>query len=162
MSSGMKASMMNLYVKENDLQNAEKYFTDLKKEDSSFILDDHKLLDYVSLLIKNNRLNTALDILEKTPPNKSVKFCFDLITNCLILEFFFNHNLCRIRGGYSIEMNCWLLLNTVAINVGPTETEKMFSLLTRLKYCNSSNIILGPLVRAHLIRLNLFIDPLMF
>lgn len=75
----MKSSIMYLYIKENDLQNAEKYYLNIKKEDPSFLLDDFKLLDYCSLLIKNNQLITAIDILEKTARKKLAKFYFSLI-----------------------------------------------------------------------------------
>ncbi|XP_077295704.1 leucine-rich pentatricopeptide repeat containing 2 [Arctopsyche grandis] len=132
LSDGMTASVMDLYVKSNDLKNAEKYYHNLLKSQSNFDLDNFKIMDYTTLLVKNNRLQDAINILEKT----AYKI--------------------RMKGGVSLERNCWRLLEAVATTISPTETEKMLSLLSRLGYCKISNILLGPVIRAHLLRSDIY------
>jgi leucine-rich PPR motif-containing protein, mitochondrial len=128
MSDGMKASAVSLYLKCNDLAEAEKYLTDLQKNNPKFDLDEHKIIDYANLLVKNEQLAKAFDVLKaKASAGKP-------------------------RGGNNIVTNCWNLLTSIGAHYGPEKVEESLHLLSKLGFCKYSNILLGPQVRVHLNR----------
>jgi hypothetical protein len=57
-----------------------------------------------------------------------------------------------MKGGESISRNCWRLLSAMAENTDPAQTRNMLQKLAELGYCSVSNVLLGPVVRAHLNR----------
>jgi hypothetical protein len=57
-----------------------------------------------------------------------------------------------VKGGDGVSRNCWRLLSAMAENTDPVQTRSMLQKLAELGYCSVSNVLLGPLVRAHLIR----------
>jgi hypothetical protein len=57
-----------------------------------------------------------------------------------------------VKGGAGVSRNCWRLLNSVAENTDPEQTRSMLQKLAQLGYCSVNNILLGPVIRAHLNR----------
>jgi hypothetical protein len=59
---------------------------------------------------------------------------------------------CVVKGGAGVSRNCWRLLSAMAENTDAEQTRSMLYNLQRLGYCSISNALLGPVIRAHLIR----------
>jgi hypothetical protein len=57
-----------------------------------------------------------------------------------------------VKGGAGVSHNCWRLLNAMAENTDAEQTRFMLHKLQQLGYCSISNALLGPVIRAHLIR----------
>ncbi|XP_067001344.2 leucine-rich PPR motif-containing protein, mitochondrial [Anabrus simplex] len=127
-SAGMQASLFDLHVKLGQVDDAELTLMELLKTAPGFSLDDFKILDFATLLVANNKYRGAIAILEKQAGFKGVK------------------------GGPTVVRNCWRLLQAVAEKGEPQKVKHMLGLLVTLGYCSISNILLGPVVRAHLIQ----------
>jgi hypothetical protein len=57
-----------------------------------------------------------------------------------------------VKGGAGVSRNCWRLLNAMAENTDPEQTRSMLQKLEKLGYCSINNVLLGPIIRAHLNR----------
>ncbi|XP_023244376.1 leucine-rich PPR motif-containing protein, mitochondrial-like [Centruroides sculpturatus] len=128
------AQLIELFVYHKKLDEALHYKTLLEKIEPDFPLDDHKVLNLANLLIKNDKIDDALQILDEH-----------------YKKFGSNR---RTEDG--LERNVTRLLTTIA-NKGDVDlTRKMFDLLvTKYNYAVVSNIVLGPLVKVHLVNDNL-------
>ncbi|XP_075215997.1 leucine-rich PPR motif-containing protein, mitochondrial-like isoform X2 [Lycorma delicatula] len=124
-SPGMLSSLLESFVIIGNLQEAENCLITIEKNYSNFNLDTYKLIDLATLYVKSGQYERGVDILSKKQ---------------------------EIKHQESFSRNCLELLNTVAENNGPHKTKEMLNLLIDKNYCNISNIMLGPLIRSHLIR----------
>ncbi|XP_023011712.2 leucine-rich PPR motif-containing protein, mitochondrial isoform X1 [Leptinotarsa decemlineata] len=124
---GMKSSMMHSYINGGHLEPALDTFKEINKLDPNFNIDSFKLLDLATLLVKANRYSEAIEIVQ---PKNQIK----------------------VLGGPAILRNCLELLKAYK---DENEQNTMFDLLVDEGYCKVNNIILGPLVRIHLINGNL-------
>ena len=59
---------------------------------------------------------------------------------------------CVVKGGAGVSHNCWRLLSAMAENTDAEQTRSMLHKLRQLGYCSISNALLGPVIRAYLIR----------
>lgn len=134
LSPGMLASVFDLYIKTNSLPEAEETLEQLQKQFPGFLLDEHKIIDFCTLLIGNNELTKAKQILKQRATFGTVK------------------------GGQYILKNIWRLLNKLAIlNVDNNlnsinKTKEFLDYLVKLGYCGYHNTLLGPVIRNYLIK----------
>ncbi|KAJ2948053.1 hypothetical protein O0L34_g9850 [Tuta absoluta] len=126
LSAGMKAAIFDLYVKMGELDLAEIALAELNKTAPNFLLDEFKVIDLATLMVYKKKIGKAFELITEQSKKRSVK------------------------GGRSISMNCWRLLDAVAGNNSHVETRNMFEMLCQLNYCQPSNSLLGPLIRVHL------------
>lgn len=126
LSAGMKAAIFDLHVKLGELDMAEVALADLNKSSPNFTLDEYKIIDFATLMVYRKKINQAFDLINEQSKKRNIK------------------------GGRSIAMNCWRLLDATAAQGSHVEVRKMFDLLIENKYCKPSNIMLGPLIRVHL------------
>ncbi|XP_060804000.1 leucine-rich PPR motif-containing protein, mitochondrial [Amyelois transitella] len=126
LSAGMKAAIFDLHVKLGELEQAEIALADLNKTTPNFILDEYKIIDLATLMVYRNKIQQAIELINEQSKKR------------------------HVVGGRGIQMNCWRLLDATAAQGSHIETRKMFELLTSLRYCKASNVILGPLIRVHL------------
>ncbi|XP_073828220.1 leucine-rich pentatricopeptide repeat containing 2 [Musca autumnalis] len=135
-SPGMLASIFDMYTKLKDLPNAQKYLKTIRESYPGFQIDEHKFVDYASLLVSCGQLDAAKDLLEE----RSLKH--------------------RIVGGDYILKNVWNLLTNVAQyaasqkDLSPERnlTRETYAFIQKLGYCRTHNAILGPIVRERLLR----------
>ncbi|GLG97800.1 Leucine-rich PPR motif-containing protein, mitochondrial [Gryllus bimaculatus] len=127
-SPGMLASLFDMYIKFEDESSAEKILNEIMNDAPNFIIDEHKIIDYASLLVTKNQYKAAISVLERRAASGN------------------------IYGGEGISRNCWHLLNTLALQGEAEKVKHMFHLLRTLGFCSVTNTLLGPLVRAHLVR----------
>ncbi|XP_011177083.2 leucine-rich PPR motif-containing protein, mitochondrial [Zeugodacus cucurbitae] len=135
-SAGMLASTLDLYIKVNDLPNAEKCLKRLQQEFPDFSLDEHKFIDYAALLVHHNQLEAATQLLQTRATTQ------------------------RVNGGDYVIKNVWNFLTNVAqlaakmpeLEPERNLTREHFHFLQKLRYCNAHNSVLGPIVRERLLR----------
>ncbi|XP_052757762.1 leucine-rich PPR motif-containing protein, mitochondrial-like [Galleria mellonella] len=126
LSAGMKAAIFDLHVKLGELDLAEIALADLNKSSPNFTLDEYKVIDFATLMVYRKKIDQAMELITEQSKKR------------------------RVVGGRGISMNCWRLLDATAAHGSHIETRKMFELLSSLRYCKPSNVILGPLIRVHL------------
>lgn len=125
-SPGMCAALFDVHVKCKNLEEAQKYFTQLTRKFPELKIDEYKIVDYATLLISCGRETDALHLLKNYASPKN------------------------IRNTTAISRNCFKLLNAVAEKNDPAATTMMFNQLTHLGYCSVTNILLGPVIRTYL------------
>lgn len=62
-SAGMKSSIMHSYIEGGHLQQSLQLFEELKENHPDFNLDTYKIVDLATLLIQNNNVKEAFDII---------------------------------------------------------------------------------------------------
>lgn len=122
-TTGMISGMFNLYATNGVLDKAEIMYNELKTKHKRFKVDEYKIIDYATALVKNNELEKALEVLGEQD---------------------------KVRSGPDTVRNCWRLLNAVAETRDSRNTNKFLDTLVRKGYCEIDNHILGTLVRTHL------------
>ncbi|KAJ8921642.1 hypothetical protein NQ315_010551 [Exocentrus adspersus] len=120
---GMKCSLMHSYAKEGYLQEGLNVYNEIRITAPNFKIDDFKVIDLVTLLVKDERYDEATDVLKVEAATS------------------------QVIGGPALLRNCWRLLDSFK---DPNEQVHMFKFLVEAGYCKPSNIIFGPLVRIHL------------
>ncbi|CAB3256339.1 unnamed protein product [Arctia plantaginis] len=126
LSAGMKAAIFDLHVKLGELDLAEIMIADLNKTSPNFNLDEFKVIDFATLMVYKKQIQKAFNLIHEQSKKRKVK------------------------GGRSITMNCWRLLDATAAQGTERNIRDMFDLLIKYNYCKPSNVLLGPLVRVHL------------
>ncbi|KFB41413.1 hypothetical protein ZHAS_00008998 [Anopheles sinensis] len=144
-SSGMLASLVELYTKVGDPEQAGRTLEQLKKQFPGFIVDDHKIIDYAALLIERGQLDGAKKVLRERATTGG-----------------------KLRGadGGTTGKNLWNLLTNTAqwaakerrkqpptadAAATPNATRKMLDFLVELGYCTYDNTLLGPVLREYLL-----------
>nr|CAD7571092.1 unnamed protein product [Timema californicum] len=130
-SAGMIACMFDAHVRFGSLEDAQAYFKELTTSAPSFTLDHFKVVDFATMLVTKGKQKEAVSLLNKYPAN------------------------IRGKGSLgSISRNCLRLLTaTSKSGEGAATTRDMLNLLVKQGYCTVNNIMLGPLIRAHLNRM---------
>lgn len=94
------------------------------------------------------------------PNNQS--FSFSYCTNLLTI-FFYLDAIEFLSSSKPFEDNseftsfqhgnaCWKLLNTVAESGNVENVQKLFDLIVKNNYISVSNVLLGPLIKVHIIK----------
>lgn len=134
LSPGMHAAIFDIYVKTGCHNEAGVVLRKLQQQFPGFLIDDHKIVDYASLLIENGNLEEAQRILRMRA------------------------SVAPVKDMENISKNVWQLLNNVA-NVAPTlknvdakenQTKKIFQFLMHFNYCTYQNSVLGPIIKEYL------------
>lgn len=133
-SAGIYAQLLDLYAHHDNLEKASYYLQKLREENDEITLSDSKILNYAYLLQKNDKFEDALKFLEETP-----------------------------RDGNSVEDDknfvyislAWKFLNSLAEKGQVEELERLFNLLISREYVAINNVLLGPLIKVHLVNDNL-------
>ncbi|XP_052903438.1 leucine-rich PPR motif-containing protein, mitochondrial [Anopheles moucheti] len=138
-SSGMLASIIELYTKVGDPQQAGRTLEQLRKQFPGFIVDEHKIIDYAALLVERGQLDGARKILRERATAGG-----------------------KLRGtdDGSTSKNVWNLLTSTAqwavtsgrkASAPNNTTQQLLDFLVELGYCNYDNTLLGPVLREYLL-----------
>lgn len=131
-SPGMLASCFDLYTKTKNLTEAKAVWNDLAIKFPGFLVDEHKVIDYATLLINFGQPGEARKALKIRARSKII--------------------------GLNNNKNVWNLLTAQANkskSVTENETKLLLDLLVKLRYCSYDNAVLGPIIREWLIKGNL-------
>ncbi|KAI4463370.1 hypothetical protein MML48_4g00006397 [Holotrichia oblita] len=127
-TAGIYAQLMDIYAHHNQLEQAEVYFNKLKEMEPELKIDDAKIIRYILALVKHNRIDEAIELAQtvKKEPKREEK-------------------------SFAYRMLCWKLLNYLAEEGKAEELNKLFNVLVKGEYIEVNNVILGPLVKVHLV-----------
>ena len=126
----MMASIFDLHIRLKKPTEADKTYKQIKKSFPGFLLDEHKIIDYTTLLVECDQLQQAKIILTDRAKES------------------------KVRGGNNIQKNLWNLLSMVASKSIPgtnNETKEFFNFLVDLTFCSTqTNTLFGPIIREYL------------
>lgn len=127
---GIYAQLVDLYAHHDNVEKALLNYNKLKElENDNFKMDESKILSIVHVLVKNGKLEQALEILENTPRDTSHE-----------------------ERNYNYSAQVWRLLNSLAEEGRVDDLNTLFDTLVRKDFIEVNNIILGPLVKVHLVK----------
>lgn len=119
---GMKASMIEVFARNNDVNTALSLLRELEEEAPEFKIDSFKYINLANALVSNNKFRDALDVLKMQNPSAKTDM---------------------------LSQRCWILLNTVAGTLTPVETKKILKKLVDYNYCNYTGQLMGPIIKSY-------------
>lgn len=129
LTSGVYALLLELYATHDKIDEALKIYNQIKFEDKEFSLDDSKIIKLVQAFVNNERFDEALKFLEsnkrETTPDKNL---------------------------FAYSMTCWRLLNGLAEKGDVTNLNLLFNALISNNFASPQNILLGPLIKVHVLK----------
>uniref|UniRef100_A0A1B0ABF4 PROP1-like PPR domain-containing protein n=1 Tax=Glossina pallidipes TaxID=7398 RepID=A0A1B0ABF4_GLOPL len=128
--SGIYAQLIDLYVYHDRIEDALAVYQKVKAKEPNFLLDNLKTVGVAEMLLKQDRFEDALNFLEK---NKK-ETVNDLDTN------------------YNYTSRLWRMLNALADSANVEKLQKVFDTLVGGNYVIPNNVLLGPLIKVHLVR----------
>lgn len=128
-TSGVFAQIADMYAGNDDLEKAIETINRIREKEPDFLLDRIKTVRIAQLYMNEDRTEDAIKFLES---NKHV----DLEANDLTVNY---------------NATLWRLLNSIAEKGKPQELKKIFDALISFKYCEPNNVLLGPLIKVHLV-----------
>ncbi|XP_050423237.1 leucine-rich PPR motif-containing protein, mitochondrial-like [Adelges cooleyi] len=132
--TGSLVLLLDLYLSNDKLNEAKDLYQQLTMANQQFLLDKHKMVKMAEVIAKNDCVEKAIEFLSSVeqPEGKQEDFL-----------------------SYQHSNNCWKLLNNAADKGDPELVQQLFDILVNKNYTTVSNIILGPLIKVHLINQNL-------
>ncbi|XP_064484083.1 leucine-rich PPR motif-containing protein, mitochondrial-like [Ornithodoros turicata] len=131
----MHAQLMDLYVSHGDLDKALEHYKLMGQVEESFRLDDHKVLNLATLMISSGKWQDAKTLLEDHFEKHGVKEAPDTL----------QRNVFRLLNAAASQHQQW--------PEGAEVTRTFFDLVVlKCGYSPTSALVLGPLVRVHLLR----------
>lgn len=134
LGSGAYAQLIDLYTHHNRVSDALATYEKIKTKDTEFHLDNLKTMSVVELLIKEERFDEVLKLLEN---NKKVQPVADNDNN------------------YNYNSKIWRILNALAESGDAEKLQKIFDALVQYNYMVPTNVLLGPLIKVHLVKDNI-------
>lgn len=129
LTSGVYAQLIDLYSSVSQPVKAVEVFNKIRTKEPDFVLDNTKVIRLVTELVNAEMFDEALKILE-TNRKEATK----------PEERSFNYN-----------STCWRLLNSLAETGKVTELDSIFDTLVANNYIEVNNVLLGPLIKVHLV-----------
>ncbi|CAD6999056.1 leucine-rich PPR motif-containing protein, mitochondrial [Ceratitis capitata] len=130
---GIWAQLIDLYATESKTAEALELYEKMKSKEPEFVLDNQKTVHISQLLINEERFDDAIKFLER---NKKEEVIPDN------------------EGSFNYTSTVWRLLNNLAESGRAEQLQKLFDVLVAGNYIYPNNVILGPLIKVHLINDN--------
>lgn len=80
-TAGIRGVMLHTYLENDHLNQALEVYDEIKTKYHHFNIDDFKIVNLASLLIKNDKFDNAMDIIQRESDSK---YCFILKLTCNI------------------------------------------------------------------------------
>ena len=128
LTSGVYAQLIDLYSAFDKLDEAVLTYKKILEKEPEFILDDTKTIKLAQLYANAERFDDAVKFLES---NKK-----DTVPD---------------ERGFNYNTTCWRLLNSVAEKGKTKEVQMLFDALLVHNYIIPNNILLGPLIKVHIV-----------
>ncbi|KRT80285.1 hypothetical protein AMK59_7357 [Oryctes borbonicus] len=125
---GIYAQLMDIYAHHDKLEQAEIYFNKLREIEPDLKLDGTKAIRYLFCLIKHGRIDEAIDLTSKIKRDIKVE-----------------------EKSFAYRALCWKMLNYLADEGKAEDLNKLFDVLVKNDFIEINNVILGPLVKVHLV-----------
>ena len=123
-TNGLRSTLFKMYADHGLVDEALKQLDKINLSGDNFLIDDYKILDFATVLVKQGRIEECKAVLNK-------------------------HYYSSRPGTVK---NCWNLLNTVAHSEHSLYVHEILQILIQNGYCEMQSSLAGPLIRAHLVR----------
>lgn len=131
-TSGVYAQLIELYAHFGNLEEVMKYIKKLIEVDPENGLDDMKVIKVVNLMVANEKFDEALNFLDSQPRTRKLE-----------------------ERPFAYTSLCWRLLNSLAEKGEDQKLDTLFNTLVKNEFIEVNNVLLGPLVKVHLIKKDL-------
>ncbi|KAK9870349.1 hypothetical protein WA026_006434 [Henosepilachna vigintioctopunctata] len=130
-TGGIYSQLMDLYTYHENLEKALQYFEKIKECDGDTLkVDDSKILHLAYLMHKKGQFEESLKLLSETPRDKVSS---------------------EEEKNFNYTSLAWRFLNSLAEEGRVEDLDKLFHLLISKEYMSINNVLLGPLVKVHLV-----------
>lgn len=129
LGSGVYALLFELYAMNNKIDEARKIFDQIKSEDPEFILDDIKTLRFIQALIESEKIDEAIAFMESNKRENIPE-----------------------TGRFAYNAACWRILNALAEKGDVATLNNVFDKMIENNFATANNILLGPLVKVHVLK----------
>lgn len=129
LTNGVYALLLELYATHDNAEEAMKIYNQIKGEDNEFKLDDTKIIKMVQAFVNNGKVDEAIKFLEENKREAVPE-----------------------STGFPYNNICWRALNTIAEKENVEELEKLFNALISNNFVLPNNVILGPLIKVHVLK----------
>lgn len=128
---GIYAQLIDLNTHHKKSSEALEIYGKLKAKDATFQLDNLKAVRLADLLLQEERVDAAFKILEENKKEVPVA---------------------EAEGSYNYMSTVWRILNSLAEAGQPERLRKLFDVLVGANYIVPTNVLLGPLIKVHLVK----------
>jgi leucine-rich PPR motif-containing protein, mitochondrial len=129
LSAGVYAQLVELYATSDKLEEALAAVKTIRELDADFELDEIKVIKVVQAFVNADRLDDGLKFLEENKLKETPD------------EKMFNY-----------QTTCWRLLNSLAEKGQVEMLTKLFDTMVGCNYIIPNNVILGPLIKVHIVK----------
>lgn len=127
--SGAYALLFELYATSDKIDEAKKIHEQIKSEDPEFIIDGIKAVRFVQALINQDRYEEAIKFLEENKREEMSEI-----------------------PNFTYNTTCWRVLNGLAEKGDILNLNKLFNALIDNNFAIANNVLLGPLIKVHVMR----------
>ncbi|EDV30832.1 uncharacterized protein Dana_GF14846 [Drosophila ananassae] len=128
---GIYAQLIDLYTHHKRSSEALETYGQLKAKDAGFKLDNLKAIRLADLLLQEERDDAALKVLEDNKKDAPVS---------------------ESEGSFNYVTTAWRTLNSLAEAGQAERLTKVFDALVAANYIVPTNVLLGPLIKVHLVK----------
>ncbi|XP_017094537.2 leucine-rich PPR motif-containing protein, mitochondrial [Drosophila bipectinata] len=128
---GIYAQLIDLYTHHKRSSEALETYAQLKAKDASFKLDNLKAVRLADLLLQEERDDAAFKVLEENKKDAPVS---------------------ESEGSFNYVTTAWRTLNSLAEAGQAERLTKLFDALVAANYIVPTNVLLGPLIKVHLVK----------
>ncbi|XP_070852405.1 leucine-rich PPR motif-containing protein, mitochondrial [Drosophila suzukii] len=128
---GVYAQLIDLYTHHKKSAEALENYEKLKAKDATFKLDNLKTVRLADLLLQEERVDAAFKVLEDNKKDAPIA---------------------EAEGSFNYVSTVWRILNSLAEAGEPEKLRKIFDALVAANYVVPTNVLLGPLIKVHLVK----------
>lgn len=127
-TAGVYAQLVELYASADKIEEALNAYKKVKETDPEFGLDEVKTVKVLQAYINLDRLDDGLNFLRENKLKNTAD-----------------------EKSFNYQTTCWRLLNTLAEKGQTANLTKLFDALVENNYIVPNNVLLGPLIKVHLV-----------
>lgn len=129
LTSGVYAQLIELYASADKVEESLTAYKKIRESDPDFVLDEVKTIKVAQAFINADRFDEAIRFLE-------------------------DNKLAEIpdEKAFNYQTTCWRLLNSLAEKGKTVEVNKLFDTLVANSFVIPNNVILGSLIKVHLVQ----------
>ncbi|XP_069704273.1 leucine-rich PPR motif-containing protein, mitochondrial [Periplaneta americana] len=128
-TSGIYANLLEVYAHHDRLEDVWNILTKIREKDPDFVLDDLKIVRVAAVLVNNDKVQEAVKFLSAQPKEHKVE-----------------------DRSFLYSSACWRILNSLAEQGRVDDVKQIFDALAKNGYIEVNNVLLGPLIKAHLVK----------
>ncbi|XP_055375539.1 leucine-rich PPR motif-containing protein, mitochondrial [Condylostylus longicornis] len=127
--NGIYAMIIDLNCQNGNLSAALELYEKLRSKEPDFTLDNIKVIKIAELMVKENKFEEAVEFVKKNKKDNLPE-----------------------EPSFNYTTTCWRLLNHLAEQGEVEKLQKFFETLVESNYIVPNNVLLGPLIKVHLVK----------